>query len=52
MWNKNDNAGWVARVIVDKSKNNSSMKLNEVAVDVRLSLLQKSLDLGISKLDN
>ncbi|CAI8591386.1 unnamed protein product [Vicia faba] len=36
-FNKNANANWVSRVIVDKLKNNSGMKLNEVVADVRLS---------------
>ncbi|XP_058739575.1 uncharacterized protein LOC131611665 [Vicia villosa] len=35
-FNKNANADWVSRVIVDKLKNNSGMKLNEVVADVRL----------------
>ncbi|CAI8610184.1 unnamed protein product [Vicia faba] len=35
-FNKNANADWVSRVIIDKLKNNSGMKLNEVVADVRL----------------
>ncbi|XP_058764112.1 uncharacterized protein LOC131637534 [Vicia villosa] len=35
-FNKNANADWVSRIIVDKLKNNSGMKLNEIVSDVRL----------------
>lgn len=34
-FNKNVNVDWVARVVVDMLKNNSTMKLNEVEADVR-----------------
>lgn len=40
-YNKNSNVDWVARIIFDKLKNNTNMKLNEVVPYVRLRFATK-----------